>query len=486
MPSHDDPSPDIDLELLDRGSKALLGYFVHTWFRHYLGAASESLGRLHERGFIETPTRPTELGRHVLFDFGALDEEKLAYILGLYFYVQTCHKAANNRLMKRYDGKQVLYLRGYDVEGSVSIGAGSALGSSTYHTQTFGMKLAEMLGDDVALFKVISPKDVYWDTITAQHFFSDGYGELIRWVVARPSAIYLNARRWQEGVLDLLDRMDHYVVYVSSTTPSLLWELAQLDVDGRRDRVTVVLDAAAMKETRKHLGVQEGLRGLFGEQVIWSKQGPPPEMTEGELTAWVSERFLVITPEELGTSGGLSRAGIAGDSSLLRPGNRETWFDFDFSPALEDEDVARLRAMSADLGRLVDEALDSHVECLPLTVVHLQLRIYATLLFAEHDRTGRTLASYAGLLQAALEYYEPEEPRIAALTPQRREDHLNMLREHLELTQYIGLQLLSSGKTHEFDDYSVEATATFATEYERALDATRAVFTRLGGPLPSP
>jgi hypothetical protein len=347
------------------------------------------------------------------------------------------------------------------------------------------MKLADVLGGDVALFKVISPKDVYWDTITAQRFFRDGYGELIRWVVARPSAIYLNARKWQEGVLDLLDRMDHYVVYVSSTTPSLLWELTQLDVDERRDRVTVVLDATAMKETRAQLGLEEGLRGHFGEHLIWSKQGPPPEMTEDELFAWVSERFLVITPEELEVDSGPRQARIAGDSSPLPPGSRETWFDFDFSPALDDDDLARLRTMSGNLGRLVDEALDGHVECLPLTVVHLQLRIYATLLFAEHDQTGRTLASYAGLLRAALDYYEPEGPRIAALTPQHREGHLAMLRENLELTQYIAPRLLSSGKTHEFGDYSAQATATFAAEYERALTATRTVFRRLGGRLPA-
>jgi hypothetical protein len=112
MPNHDEPPQDIDLELLDRGSKALVGYFVQTWFLNYPGAASKSLGRLHERGFIETrPGRPS----WAVTSCSTLKrwtKRSSPISLASTSTSMTCHKAANNRLMNRYGGKQVLFLRG--------------------------------------------------------------------------------------------------------------------------------------------------------------------------------------------------------------------------------------------------------------------------------------------------------------------------------------------------------------------------------------
>src|SRR5215212_2881938 len=136
MPDPEKPGL-IDLRPLQEASASLLGYFVHTWYTHYLSVIAASLRRLLENGLIEDLTRPTERGRYVLFDFGALNLEKLAYILGIYVYILSCHKAANYRLMHRYDGRQVLYLRGYDYEGSVSTGSGMAAGFSTWDTMEF-------------------------------------------------------------------------------------------------------------------------------------------------------------------------------------------------------------------------------------------------------------------------------------------------------------------------------------------------------------
>src|SRR3954447_3710155 len=120
-------TPLIDPQPLHEASSSLLGYFVHTWYTHYLAVIATSLRVLVDNGLIRGLAEPTERGRAVLFEFGALDFEKAAYISGIYMYILSCHKAANRDLLQRDDGKQVLYLRGYDYEGSVSSGAGGAV-----------------------------------------------------------------------------------------------------------------------------------------------------------------------------------------------------------------------------------------------------------------------------------------------------------------------------------------------------------------------
>lgn len=134
----DDAQTDLDFRFLDTATASLLGYFVHTWFRKYLGVVSESYRRLLELGLIKGLTEPTAAGRYsMLFDFMALDMEKTSFINGIYFYLLAAHKGANHRLMNRYDGKQVLYLRGYDFEGSVATGGGMAMGFSSLDTMRF-------------------------------------------------------------------------------------------------------------------------------------------------------------------------------------------------------------------------------------------------------------------------------------------------------------------------------------------------------------
>ena len=117
-----EPATLVDLRLFDEATRSLLGYFVHTWYRHYLAIITENFRRYFDLGLIKGLAEPSEIGRYtMLFDFTALDLEKLCYINGIYCYVLS-GKGANYRLMNRFDGKQVLYLRGYDFEGSVTTG----------------------------------------------------------------------------------------------------------------------------------------------------------------------------------------------------------------------------------------------------------------------------------------------------------------------------------------------------------------------------
>ena len=474
-----------DLRFLYEASASLLGYFVSTWYTHYLSVIAANLRSLFENGLIENLDRPTERGRYVLFDFGALNIEKLSSIVGIYFYILSCHKAANYRLMHRYDGRQVMYFRGYDYEASVSTGGGVAIGTSSWETAIFGQKLRDLLEPNLTIFKVLAPKDIYWDTVDASryyHFTRLDYDGMIRSILQRPCSIYLNALHWRKGVADLLDRMDHYVVYVSSITEGVLWELEQLDTDERRKRVTVVFDEEAIA---KKPGVNALAKGMaaHGGQLIWSKKDRPSALTAAELRAQLSRRFLVTTPDEFEAQIDRHRGRIAEGSSRLGPGARETWIDFHFYPAVDAAELAELRGLSAALQGSIDAATRGGIECLPLFLDQVQLWIYTTLLMGEHDQTGRALAAYGGVMRGALDYYEPSGEKIGGLSPENRGSHLVTLRRHLDMAEYAGVRLLTYGRSHEFDDFSAAANAAWNASFEATTAAVARFFEDRGGPL---
>jgi hypothetical protein len=221
-----------------------------------------------------------------------------------------------------------------------------------------------------------------------------------------------------------------------------------------------------------------------GERLIWSKEGPPPALTVTELRAQLSRKFLVTTSDEFEAQIDRHRRRIAEGSSRLGPGARETWIDFHFYPALDAEGLAELRGFSADLQGSIDAATRNGIECLPLFLDQVQLRIYTTLLMGEHDQTGRALAAYAGVMRGALDYYEPPGEKIGGLSAENRESHLMMLQEHLDMAKYAGVRLLAYGRSHQFDDFSSAASAASNAVFEATTTAVARFFEDRGGPLP--
>jgi hypothetical protein len=401
---------------------------------------------------------PTPLGVYsILFDFSAIDIGKISYINGIYFYILACHKGANFRLMHRFEGKQVLYLRGFDFEGSFAAGEEIAAGFSTVASSHFNEVLSKNLSPHFAVFKVMSPKDIYWETIAVERYFY-GRGDFSG-MISRArypfSSIYLNASRWKQDVSNLLDRMDHFVAYVCSITDSALWELDQLDTDERRDRVTVVFDDKAIERYESQIDLQDKLKHDFGGKMIWTKEAPPPRYSVAELRAKLSNKFLVATLEDFEKNIADHCKRIAVSSSRLAPGARETWLDFYFYPALDDAKLKQLRDSSAQFQAYIDACVgEKGINCLPLFLNNLQLRIFMTLLMGEHRETGRTLASYAAVLHAAFDYYTKN---VDALSPAGRERHLAVLESHIEMARHIGAHMLSFGKSHQFENFSADA-----------------------------
>lgn len=467
-----------DFRNLANATRNLLGYFVHTWFAKYLSLVGENLARYYELGLIQGIDDVTEQGRYtMLFDFMALDEERLSYITGIYFYILSAHKGANSHMMNRFDGKQVLLLRGYDFEGSISTGGGMAAGFSSMHTSSFTSKLADQLKDDCRLIKVMSPKDVYWETVDAQRYFYTDFNGMIPLSKYRYASVYVNASSWKEDVGALLERADHYVVYVSSITEGVMWELEQLDTDARRGRVTVILDEGAIENKEFQLGMREAMRSRYGDDLIWAKEGGDPLQSVEELRSVLAEKFELVTPDEFERDIDRHRQRIAESLAELRPGKRETWFDFKFEPSVEIDKMREIRGFATWVESRIDAwTRDRGIDNLPVFLNLLQLKVFVTLLLGDHFETGRALAAYAAVMQGTYDYYSAEVVPVAPLSDQGREKSLRMLKAHRDAGHQIGWYFLSYGRSHEFDDLRARADAEYEVVYDRTKAAVDGFF----------
>jgi|GEM_PF-5546888 len=457
-------TPDVsNLLSLRDASKHLLGYLVHDWFTNYLNVIETNFSRWQARGIIQNLAEPTELGtRSAAFDFADLDPDMLASLTGLYVYILACHKGANYRLMNRSENKQVLYLRGYDFEGSLYLGGNMAMGFSSVDSSRFNSQLAQLLAPHFRLFKVLSSRDLATETLGLDRYFFDDFDHITQ-VAQRPFfSLYLSALSWKDGILHLLDRMDHFVVYVSSITESALWELDQLDTDQRRNRVTVIFDEDAIRNKQIELGFQQKMQAEQ-QQLVWSKTEPLPQLSMEQVREQLSSKFQVTTPDDFKTNIEQHRTRIATSTSPLPPGQRETSLDFQFFPALPPDKLADLREFYAWLQARIEACTgEAGINCLPLFLNHVQLRICMTLMLGEHDQTGRALAAYGAILKATAAHY---------IKP-----HSERLERQIELAAYSGVSLLAFGKSNEFADRLAVSRAEFQSLFNQTKAAVDAFF----------
>jgi len=260
-----------------------------------------------------------------------------------------------------------------------------------------------------------------------------------------------------------------------------MWELEQLDTDARRQRVTVVFDEQAIANKEGRAELPHALAKRVGFHVAWSKDGAPPTCTAADLRAHLSASFLVTTKDEFEADIEHHRERITASASPLPPGARETWMDFRFLPALDPDRLAKLHDVEAALEATTAAALRDGIECLPLFLAQVQLRIYTTLLLGQHEKTGHALAIYAGIMRGALDYYEPPGERIGNLSPENRERLLSMLQVHNDMGRDTSITLAACGKSHEFESrYDAAATAINAT-YDTTGAAVARFFAQRGG-----
>ena len=466
------PAAPVDFRLLDEASRKLLGYYVHRKFHNYLSSIVAALNQQYRDGMNEGLTQPTPLGRAMLIDFRALDYNALTDVVGVCLYVLLCHATANARLQHRDDAKRVLYLRGYDFEAAFTTGGGVAAGISTWDTTGFTLDLPALL--QRPLFKILSPKEVDSETVTAERYY-ENLDKMTRWINQRPAALYLNALHWRRGVLGLIPRMDHFIVYVSSITESALWELEQLRDARYRDRVTVVFDEQALEKKASQLDLQQAMDGKAGS-TIWSKPGGAPSLTAAQLREALADVFTVMRPDEFKANIEAVRQRIDDSHSELKPGERETTLDFAFYPAAEGSELDRLREMSHALAKLVEAGQTGPIDSLPLFVAHIQLLIHVSLLLGDHEATGRALAAYSAVMWSASNHYEPMGDRADELPEENRERLLGMLDSNGGFAEYAGRRLLAYGRVNELADPTGQADATWNAIFEATAKSVDKAF----------
>jgi hypothetical protein len=220
------------------------------------------------------------------------------------------------------------------------------------------------------------------------------------------------------------------------------------------------------------------MTGRLGE-AIWSKPGAPPTPTPSRVRAGLAEVFTLMSPGEFEANIDAVRRRVDGDHSELTPGNRETWLDFEFYPALPADDLDRLRAMSQALAVLVEAGQRGPIDCLPLFVAHIQLRIYLTLLLGDHAATGRALAAYSAVMRSASEYHgQMESGPPGALPEEQRPEWSRTFDNHGGFAEYMGRRLMAYGQSHEFSDQSEHAHAAWDAIFNATRASVDEVYTR--------
>lgn len=479
--SADDARYFLDLRFLFEASKNLHGYLIHTWFTHYLDVIVANVRRLLDRGAVGPEGQPTEqTDFRMMFDFDALDIEKVTYLVGFYMYVMASHKKANFFLMREEPTRRVLYLRGFDYEGATATGGGMAVGYSSTHTTRFNRILAEQLRPEFEIFTALSPRDLFWETSGAQRYFHGDYDGLIRASSNPIRSVHLNANHWREDVAWLLDRMDHFVVYVSSITESVLWELELLRDSGRAADVTVVFDEDAIDNKEMQEGLQEAMGRRHVGDVLWSKGRPDDERpTPAELRDRLARSFVVVSPDGFVDGIEAHRSRIREASSPLAVGSREDPLPFRFFPALDPEPLERIRdfdgAVDAEIAARIAER---SITNLPWFLNLVQLRIYTSLMLGRHDQTGRALAVYGAVVETVRRRLMAEASD--GLSAEQRAAALSRAEEHAGMAAYAAPRLMALGETHQFGDYSAQARTTYDELFAAAAEAVESFFAEAG------
>lgn len=480
----DDKIPLDDFTNLYDASKRLQGYFLHTWFMHYLNVITRNLRKWYEAGLIGNDGQPTAVFKKAIFDFNALDLEKLSYICGIYFYVLSSHKKSNYFLMKKNAKKRVLYLRGFDFEASISPGedSGMGMGLSSMDTFSFTRKVGDLLGKEFDVFKILSPKDLYWETIGPQRHFYGDFEKIIHAGSEPIRSIFVNAHFWKEDVAYVAERVDYFIVYVSSITDGVLWELNNLKERGYHRRTTVVFDEKAIVNKEMHVGLQESLPDMKIGDVLWLESKKHVTRDDAEkLRKELGASFFVVSREQFETKIADHKARIVEAEGALGPGAREIYIEFRFFPAVDVPVLEQIRSLDRAIWKQIEAALTNRITCLPYFFNLVQLRIFTSLMLGQHFMTGQALAVYAGIIDSALTYYEAIERINEQVTAEENEQHLNLLRDHHAAGEHIGWCMLTYGKSHEFGNYTRAARAEYDRLFGAAQSKTAQFITKIVG-----
>lgn len=468
-----------DVRFLLEASKRLHGYYLYRWFARYLGLIVENMRRLMDHGAIGPDARPsarTDYG--LLFDINALHLEAMTDIVGAYFYILSSHKKANYYLMQENETRRVLYLRGFDYEGAVASGDGLAAGFASMYTTQFNWKLGEHLADGFHVFMPLSPQDLYWDTADAYSYFYGDFESIIHLCSEPIRAFYLNANHWQEDIAQLFDRMDYFVVYVSSVTESVLWEIDLLQRKQRAQHATLIFDEEAIANKELQASLQQFVGEEYPDDVRWAKsmEGAPGLSAE-VLREQLSKQFLVVSPDEFFEHIDEHRNRITESRAPVGPAAREAPLDFRFYPALDVGGLQEVRDFDQVLDSAIRQMVSSRtITNLPWFLNQVQLKIFTTLMLGHHDETGWALAVYAAVTDVVPKRLLSKAGRSVPMTKRKRSEIRDRLEQHFEMAEHFSHTLLSYGQSHQFGDYRALAEEVYEETFAAASEAVEDFF----------
>lgn len=432
-------------------ARSLHGYFLFRWLREYLNVALGNIRRWSQAGLLGSDGRPNAAFRQCLVDFNALDLEILAQLCGLYFYIHAGHKKANHALLRETTAKRVLYLRGFDYQAAVGVGDGTAMGISTVDSARFEHRLGELLGHDCEVYKALSPLDLERETQGLEgHFYGD-YRALMRHASTPLFSFFLHAGHWQGDVAHLAEQMDYFVVYLSSLSDSVLWELRHLLDHGHAGRTTVVFDRDAILTRNLHAGFQAALPTLAIGKALWRPAHTP--LTAAHIDTFrarLEADFTVIPAERFDAHAEALRARILAASGPLPPGQREGSLPFRFYPALAAPALATLRALDTALAHEIEPATGSPPDGLPFRLGQLQLRLFTALALGDHPGAAQALAAYAGCMEALLAFYTHTGKIADGLPASALPAWLAIFRDHRNSAASIARHFIEAGPGDSF------------------------------------
>ena len=433
-------------------ARSLHGYFLFRWMREYLNVVLGNIHRWWRAGLLGADGRPNAAFRVCLVDFNAFDLEILAQLCGLYFYIHASHKKANRALLRQTTARRVLYLRGFDYQAAVGVGGGLAMGFSTVDSTRFNHRLGVLLGHDCEVYKALSPLDLERETLALERHFYGDYPALTRLCSAPIRSFFLHAEHWQRDVAHLAGRMDYFVVYLSSLSESVLWELQYLHDHGHAGRASVIFDRDAILTKNVHAGFYAALPGLAIGKALWLPDRQP--LSEAHIDAFRAELetcFTVIPADDFDTQAEALRARVLAASGPLPPGRRESSLPFRFYPALAKPERRALHRLDAALAREVAPDTGEPLACLPFRLGQLQLRVFTALALGDHPGAAQALAIYAGCMDALLAFYTRSGRLADCVSAAELPAYLGLFRDHRDTAASIARHFLEAGPGDRFD-----------------------------------
>lgn len=482
----------MDSELLLNSTKKLHGYTTHLLFANYLAKIAEDgtrAYRLYENEkFLESAMRGMKVGgTRTAVDGDAMHLYELAKVVGLYSWVFMSHEKADYRLADSRGMPRILFLRGFAYQDANAMGSAGMSIMARPDSLNFINDLYENFSPDRFVVCIpLSPEDLEIETsggLVQYVYEKDGIHKLQKSV--KPY-FYLNANYWQEDVACLASKADHFLVYVTSITDSIIWELDLLKRTGCTDRTIVIFDeksltdkaklAQASAETLSRIRAESGELASQIRSTWTINAGMNNGISVANFRELLDRNFpVVVSRDEFFANIDTHKEHF---SQSLRSDSKSSdkQIPFRFHPALDSSSLKQLRDFDQSLDISIRQAVNSRrILNLPWFFHQIQARIFTSLVLGDHRSAGHALAMYGVTTGVASEELSADMSASVYLSESEKSKLLGLLRQNFACALEASYSMMTI-ETHALSRYGLITEETCASEFEsnkETVDATR-------------